>query len=228
MDHSGYTYEQSYVEQKDSLPRGVLGAVLGAIIGAVLWCVVAVVTEYIHSVIGFLIGLLVGFGYDLFKGRQGTARMVVIFVCVILAVVLGTLAAHVWWVHDLYLDEKDFVTTATKEELAEAYFTPEELAELNSYPEPLKKLALDSLEITVPSEEEYFRLYLEDPEFTKGVGSECLTSIFFGLLGSAALIVKNGGKKKNTPDKPVNFDEANADSDSASERDPNSIEETPA
>lgn len=208
MENNNFEYVQEAQEKQGSVVRGLIGAILGAIIGAVLWCVVAIGTEHIYAIIGFVVGLVVGFGYDLFKGRKGTIRMVTVLVCVILSVVLGTIAAYGWWMHDWYTDERDFIATATKQELAEAYLTEEELAELNTYPEVLKERALASLEVTMPSEEEYFQLYLQDSAFISDVGGECLSSVFFALLGSFALILNNGKKDKAAKANSVNFDEA--------------------
>ncbi len=202
MENNEYVQE----EKQGSVVRGLIGAIIGAVIGAVIWAVVAVVTEHIYSLIGLAIGFIVGFGYDLLKGRKGTIRMIVVLVCVILSVVVGTIGTYAWWLHTWYQDEVDFIATATKEELAEQYLSPEELAELNSYPAVLKERALQSLEITMPSEEEYYQLYLQDSSFVSDIGGECASSIFFALLGSLALILNNG-KKKEEP-QPVNFDEA--------------------
>ncbi len=204
-------YEYAQEENQGSIVRGLLGAILGAVIGAIIWAVVAVVTEHIFSLIGLAIGFIVGFGYDLLKGRKGTVRMVVVLVCVILSVVVGTIGTYAWWLHAWYQEETDFIATATKEELAEQYLSAEELAELNSYPAVLKERALQSLEITMPSEEEYYQLYLEDSEFTSDVAGECVSSIFFALLGSLALILNNGKKKEEHKATPVNFDEAAID-----------------
>lgn len=207
-------YTQATEEKQGSVVRGVIGAVIGAIIGAVLWCVVAIVTEKIWSLIGLAIGLIVGFGYDLLKGRKGTLRMVTVLVCVILSVVAGTVGAYAWWLHESYVEESEFIATATKQELAEVYLTAEELAELNSYPETLKQRALNSLEVTMPSEEEFYQLYLNDSEFMGDVGGECVSSIFFALLGSFALILNNGKKEKentNIEAAAVNLDAAAVD-----------------
>ncbi len=207
---NNYEYVQQEQDQQGSIVRGLIGAVVGAVLGAVIWAAVAVLTEHIFALIGLLIGFIVGYGYDLLKGRKGTVRMVVVLVCVVLSIVVGTIGTYAWWMHTWYQDECDFIATATKEELAEQYLSEEELAELNSAPAILKKRALDSLEITMPSEEEYYQLMLADSEFTGQVRSECVTSLFFGLLGSLGLILNNGKKKEEA--QPVNFDEAAVDS----------------
>lgn len=198
MENTNMDFEKEYAENKTKPLGGILGALTGACIGAALWCVISVATDHIYAIIGFLIGLLVGFGYDLFRGKSGVARMVTILVCVILSVTAGTLGSYAWWLHDWYTDECSFIATATKQELAEVYLTPEELAEVNAYPETIKEKVLATLEVTMPSEAEYYRLYMEDDEFVKGVASDCFSSIFFGLLGSLTLILNAGKKQKPT------------------------------
>lgn len=209
---NNYEYVQQEQEKKGSVMGGILGAVLGALVGAVLWCLVAVVTEHIYAIIGFVLGLIIGFGYDLLKGRKGILRIITVFVCVLLSVVCGTVGAYAWWMHESYVEETEFIATASKEELAEAYLSAEELAELNSYPTALKRMALETLEVTMPEENEYFQLLLQDSEFTGEVIGECGSSIFFALLGSFALIL-NGGKKNETSAKAV---EASANLEAAS------------
>lgn len=208
MENNNYNYVQETQEKQGSVVRGLIGAVLGALIGAAIWCAVAIGTEKIYSLIGFVVGLLVSYGYDLLKGRKGTIRMIIVLVCVILSVVVGTIGAYGWWLHDWYEEESEFIATATKQELAEAYLTEEELAELNSYPDVLKQRALESLEVTMPTEAEYYHLYLEDSEFIGDVGGECVSSVFFALLGSFALILNNGKKEKAANSTSVNFNEA--------------------
>lgn len=209
---SNYEYVQEAQEKQGSLLRGIIGAVLGAIVGAALWCIFSIMTEMVWSMVGFVVGLLVGFGYDLLKGRKGTIRMVVVFLCVIISLIGGTLLTEAYFIHDSYVDEVKFVETATKQELIEFYCTEEELAEYNALPAPMKAVYEKTFYVELYSEKEVFQMMLEDQEYTKGVVSNCLQSVLFGLLGSFALIVKNGGKgKKATDTRTVNFDEAALD-----------------
>ena len=204
---NNYEYSAESAEQNGSIIRGLIGAILGALVGAVLWCGFTIIAEAVWAMVGFVVGLIVGFGYDLFKGRKGTIRMVVVLICVILSVVLGTIGTYAWWMHDWYVDETDFIATASKQELVEAYMTEEELAEFNSYPAVLQQRVLEAFEVTMVSEQEYFQLMLQDKELIKDIGSECLTSIFFALLGSFTLI-RNNGRKSSKEEQTVNFDEA--------------------
>lgn len=208
---NNYEYVQESTEKQGSIVRGVIGAVLGAIIGAALWCGVSIATEMVYSIVGFLVGLLVGFGYDLLKGRKGTIRMVVVFICVIVALIAGTLLTEAYFIHDSYMDEVKFVETATQKELIEFYCTEEELAEYNALSAPMKAIYEKTFYVELYPEEEVFQMMLQDQEYTKGVLGNCAQSVLFGLLGSFALILKNGGKEKTNATKPVNFDEAALD-----------------
>lgn len=205
-------YVQEPQEKQDSVLRGIIGAVLGAVIGAALWCGFSIMSEMVWSMVGFVVGLLVGFGYDLLKGRKGIIRMVVVFLCVIVSLVAGTLLTEAYFLHDAYLSEIEFVETATKKELIEFYCTEEELAEYNALPDPLKAIYEKTFYVELYAEEEVFQMMLEDQEYTQSVLSSCVQSVLFGLLGSFALIVKNGGKgNKAAQTKTVNFDEAALD-----------------
>lgn len=73
---------------------GTVGALVGAIIGAVVWALV-LNAGYVASLVGLLIGWLADKGYNLCKGRQGKAKVVILIVAIILGVVLGTLGADV-------------------------------------------------------------------------------------------------------------------------------------
>lgn len=216
--------EQNYAatqEQQGSIVRGLIGAILGAVVGAALWSVITIGTERIWSIVGFLIGLIVGFGYDLLKGRKGMPRMVIVGVCVVLSVVVGVIAANVYWGHESYRTERDFIATATKAELVNRYCTEEELAELDSYPTVLRERVIETFEIDLGTEEEYFRLIVQDPEFIGDMVKDGLTSVLFALLGSYALIL-NGGKnrRRNAANaQTVNFGEASSELPDADKED---------
>ena len=88
-------------EKKGSILGGILGALLGAAIGAFLWTLIGML-GYIASIVGFVIAFLASKGYDLLKGRQGTLKVIVLIVCVILAVCIGTLGTTIWSIHNEY------------------------------------------------------------------------------------------------------------------------------
>ncbi len=98
---NNFEYVQEAQENKGSIIGGIIGALLGASIGAVVWALVGML-GYIASIVGFVIAFLADKGYDLFKGRQGVIKMIVLIVCVVLAVCIGTLGTAVWQIHNEY------------------------------------------------------------------------------------------------------------------------------
>lgn len=84
-----------------SILTGLIGALLGALIGAALWAGVGI-AGYIASIVGFVIAFLAGKGYDLFRGRKGKVKMVVLIVCVVLAVLIGNAGSYAYMIHDVY------------------------------------------------------------------------------------------------------------------------------
>lgn len=205
-----YQENQENQENQGSILRGLIGAVLGALLGGALWCIIAIGTGKMYSVIGFLVGMVVGFGYDLFKGRKGTARMMIVLVCVLLAAIGGTVVAQGCWLHDWYVEESDFIATASKEELLRRYYVEEDVALYDSSPKVIQERMLEMVEVSIPSEEEYYQLFLSDSEYISDVIGNCVTSAFFAVLGSLPLILNNGkGKKQRaSAEQSVNFDEA--------------------
>lgn len=71
---------------------GLVGALGGAALGAVVWAIV-LFSGYVASLVGLLIGWLAEKGYNLFKGKQGKAKIAILIVAIIFGVVLGTFAA---------------------------------------------------------------------------------------------------------------------------------------
>ena len=137
-------YVQEAQEPKGSLVGGVIGALLGAAIGAVAWAVVGVL-GYIASIVGFVIAFLADKGYDLFKGRQGTVKMIVLIVCVVLAVAAGTVGSWVWYIHDDYTEQYNALTEAEKkfgDIMTEAEYMQELLTDSEVQGEMLKDGAL--------------------------------------------------------------------------------------
>lgn len=98
---NNFAYVQDAPEQQENIVGGIVGAFVGASIGAVAWAVVGML-GYIASIIGFVIAFLADKGYDMMKGRQGTIKMVVLILCVVLAVIAGTIGTAVWQIHNEY------------------------------------------------------------------------------------------------------------------------------
>ena len=97
-------YNSIYEEPRGSVGMGILGAALGALIGAVVWALVGM-AGYIVSAVGLLTAFLASKGYDLLHGRQGRIKVVVLLVCVILAVLLGTAGSAAIQIHQVYEEE---------------------------------------------------------------------------------------------------------------------------
>lgn len=85
--------EQDQQQQKQAddgnYVTGTIGAILGMLIGAVAWGFV-LAAGYLASLVGLAMGWLSAKGYDLLKGKQGKGKVVILIVCVLLGVVLGT------------------------------------------------------------------------------------------------------------------------------------------
>lgn len=97
-------YREIYSEPAYNLIGGILGAVVGALLGAVVWALVGML-GYIASIVGFLIAFLASKGYDLLHGRPGACKLVTLIVCVILAVLVGTLGTTAFQIHQVYVEE---------------------------------------------------------------------------------------------------------------------------
>ena len=92
--------QQAKEERTGSYGMGVLGAFLGALLGAVVWAFV-LSFGYVASLVGFVIGWLAEKGYNLFRGKQGKGKVVVLILAVIFGVVFGTLLSEAMGVIEL-------------------------------------------------------------------------------------------------------------------------------
>ena len=164
---NNFEYVQETQEKKGSVITGFIGALLGAAIGAVAWAAVGMM-GYIASIIGFVIAFLADKGYDLFKGRQGTVKMVILIICVVLAVAAGTLGTAVWQIHNEYTEQINALTD-------------------------LEKKMYD-----IMTEGEFLMEILMDSEVQTSLIKDSALGLVFGILGSFGLIsaAKNGKKKQ--------------------------------
>lgn len=164
-------YVQEVQEKKGSVITGFIGALLGAAIGAVLWTLIGMM-GYIASIVGFVIAFLSDKGYDLFKGRQGTVKMIVLILCVVLAVGAGTVGTYVWLIHDEYNTQLSELT-----EIEKKYYV-------------------------IATEAEFMRDMLSDSEIQGGMLKDAGMGLLFGILGAFGLIksAKDGKKKQTTTD----------------------------
>lgn len=91
------TEEEEHAQKEadtGSYVTGLLGSLGGAAIGSVVWAIVLNL-GYVASVVGLLIGWLAEKGYNLLKGKQGKAKVLILILAIIFGVLLGTLAADV-------------------------------------------------------------------------------------------------------------------------------------
>ena len=79
-------------DAEGSYLTGLIGSVLGAALGAVVWAFV-LLAGYVASIVGLLIGWLAEKGYNLFKGKQGKAKILLLIIAIIFGVLLGTFGA---------------------------------------------------------------------------------------------------------------------------------------
>lgn len=188
------SYEEQFEQPQGSVLSGLVGALLATVIGALFWAAIGVLTGYVFSIAGFAIGLIVCAGYDMFKGRKCWARPVIVAICIVLAVCAGDIAGCAWKIHGWYQEEVELLETGTPDELAAYFLTEEEQEIFNTMPDVMKRNYFNDVELI--DEAEYFKLYIDDPEFTGEVMKGMLQSSFYGLLGGALLISRNAKQKK--------------------------------
>lgn len=79
---------------------GLLGALGGAVVGAVAWAALLLL-GYIASIVGLLIGWLSEKGYNLLKGKQGKAKVVILIFAIIVGVLLGNIGADAFTLFEM-------------------------------------------------------------------------------------------------------------------------------
>lgn len=77
-----------------SYASGLIGSLLGSALGAILWAIVLNL-GYVASLVGLVIGWLAEKGYNLLRGKQGKAKVLILIIAIIFGVLLGTLTADV-------------------------------------------------------------------------------------------------------------------------------------
>ena len=102
--------EARKLEAEGTYLMGAVGAVLGAALGAVVWALV-LLAGYVASIVGLLIGWLAEKGYNLFRGKQGKGKILVLVIAIVLGVLLGTFAADAISVAQLISETEGAVVT---------------------------------------------------------------------------------------------------------------------
>ena len=102
--------EAEMPENRGSYLTGAVGALIGAALGAVVWALVLKM-GYVASIVGLLIAFLAVKGYDLFRGRQGRGKLLILLVSVVFGVVMGTFGMVMMEIlaviEELYLSHSD-------------------------------------------------------------------------------------------------------------------------
>lgn len=89
---------------------GIAGAVGGMLLGALAWGFVMNLGIF-SAPFALLTAILTVKGYDKLKGRPGALRTVVVIVCVILSIFLGTAGCYAWQLHEIWAESyKDLIT----------------------------------------------------------------------------------------------------------------------
>lgn len=152
-------YDQIYEPEKGSVLTGTVGAIIGALLGMIVW-VVVLMMGYVASIVGILIAWLSGKGYDLLHGRQGTIKTVIVILCVVLAVVGGTVASDVIDSFQQYNEALDDFNV-----LEARMFQ-------NQFPTPM----------------DFAVYYLQDAENQSVIVKNCAMGLLFGLLGAVGFM----------------------------------------
>ena len=88
---------------------GIVGAVGGMLLGALVWGFVMNLGIF-AAPFALLTAILTVQGYDKLKGRPGALRTVVVIVCVVLSVFLGTAGCYAWQLHEIWAESyKDLI-----------------------------------------------------------------------------------------------------------------------
>ncbi|MBQ7850113.1 MAG: hypothetical protein IJ343_10355 [Clostridia bacterium] len=204
-------YEINRKPAQGSILRGLIGALLGAILGGVLWGVIGILTQQVFIVAGLGLGFLVAGGYTLFKGREGAAKIVIVALCVILAVVLGEGLYNVGMIEQEFRAMPQYVREYLQEEgYNVASMSEETLQMFNS--------------MLIPSRDEFYLDYLHNADWQSNAVTNLGQALLFAALGAVGVIISLGKKNKETPETeevtvasrtPVEFNRIDDDSTSA-------------
>lgn len=107
---------QAAAQNRSKLPpvASVIGAAVGAALGAIVWALIFH-AGYI-SALGtlFILTLTLG-GYALMGGKPGRRLNIVLIVCMVSAILLGTVGEYLWTMHEQYIAYGSVVNTMMKE-----------------------------------------------------------------------------------------------------------------
>ncbi len=133
--------EQVKTEDNGTVMQGFIGAFLGALLGALVWAGIFCL-GYITGLGGLLIGFFAVKGYDLLQGKQGKVKIIVVALCTIAGVLLGTVGGYAGtvllmllrgefegfaagdfgWVFPLIMAQEDVISELTRNLLLGLFF----------------------------------------------------------------------------------------------------------
>lgn len=196
------TQEDAVTErQGGSVAAGFVGALVGGLLGAAVWALVGIM-GYIASIVGLLIAFLSAKGYDLMHGRAGKAKIIVLIVCIVLAVIVGNCTMYVYQVYDSYDESMD----ATYEYLLEkevSDYSPTQRDAMLSLLRALnpKEKTIETLKEEYPIAE-YMRDTIaelpSDADFVRGAVLDLLMGLFFAFWGCLGMLRSTFGQQKKT------------------------------
>lgn len=109
LDNISHEEQERKNADEGNYLTGAVGALLGASLGAVVWAIVLNL-GYVASLVGLLIGWLAEKGYTLLKGKQGKAKIAILVLAIIFAVILGTFGADVLTLVQMINDNETYLT----------------------------------------------------------------------------------------------------------------------
>lgn len=116
-------------QQRPKLPpfASIIGASVGAVLGAIVWALICH-AGYISALGALAILTLTLGGYALLGGKPGKRLNIVLIICTVAAILLGTVGEYLWTMHEQYIAYGSVVNTMMKESVylrvvAKEFFT---------------------------------------------------------------------------------------------------------
>lgn len=156
---------------------GLLGALIGAIVGIAVWMIVGRL-GYIASAVGILAVLVSGKLYDVFGGKPGALKILVLIICVLITVFGGTFGNYYWQAWDIYDDELEECV-----ELYKKYYDADD-AEARAESEII-------MDESYGGRAGHFKLLMEQPENREAFFKDLMAGLAYALIGCVIF----GGRK---------------------------------
>jgi len=170
---------------KGNVFTGFIGALIGAVVGIAAWVLIGKL-GYISSLAALVAALVSSKLYDVFGGKQGAAKVVILILCVLITVGVGSVGTYFWLSNDLYNEELEEVVA-----LFEDYGYSE--AEARTEAEIL-------MDETYGGRMGHFEELMSYEENQELLRKDLLTGLVFAALGCVGVIF--GGAKARSKRKP--------------------------